>query len=73
MVDPDSGEQPIYNADRTVVLAANGEIYNHGAVREELKDSYAWQTKSDCEAIIPLYAKHGMEGAVRRLGAHLYQ
>jgi asparagine synthase (glutamine-hydrolysing) len=29
IVDPASGKQPLFNQDKTLVLAANGEIYNH--------------------------------------------
>lgn len=50
-----SGAQPIYSADKKLVLAVNGEIYNHQALREQYKDSYDFQTDSDCEVILALY------------------
>ena len=34
IVDPTSGKQPIYSKDKTIILAANGEIYNHRSIRE---------------------------------------
>jgi asparagine synthase (glutamine-hydrolysing) len=59
IVDPISGGQPLYNKERTLVLAVNGEIYNHKQFREELKDEYEFQTGSDCEVILALYQKYG--------------
>jgi asparagine synthase (glutamine-hydrolysing) len=59
IVDPESGGQPLYSPDRTMILAVNGEIYNHQQFREELAGEYEFQTKSDCEVILPLYKKYG--------------
>ena len=60
IVDPESGGQPLYNKERTHVLAVNGEIYNHKQFRDELKDEYEFQTGSDCEVILALYQKYGV-------------
>lgn len=51
---PESGAQPLTNADETIILAVNGEIYNHRLIRSSLKDSFHFKTSSDCEVIIPL-------------------
>ncbi|MFK7756609.1 MAG: asparagine synthase B [Flavobacteriales bacterium] len=59
IVDPASGGQPLYSADKSLILAANGEIYNHKELSKDL--DYDFQTKSDCEVILALYAKHGAE------------
>jgi len=59
IVDPTSGGQPIYSVDKTLILAANGEIYNHRKLRKELTLHYDFQTKSDCEVILALYQKFG--------------
>jgi asparagine synthase (glutamine-hydrolysing) len=61
IVDPISGGQPLYSADGTVVLAVNGEIYNHRELKKEFEGSYAFKTESDCEVIIPLYQKYGAD------------
>ena len=61
IVDPTSGQQPLFSSDRRFVLAANGEIYNHKELREQFKDTYEFQTKSDCEVIIALYKEKGVE------------
>ena len=57
IVDPLSGKQPLVSDDRKIILAANGEIYNHKEIRKEFEGKYNFQTGSDCEAIIPLYKK----------------
>jgi asparagine synthase (glutamine-hydrolysing) len=58
IVDPDSGSQPLRDAADELVLAVNGEIYNHQELREGLA-GYAFRTGSDCEVILPLYRQHG--------------
>ncbi len=58
IVDPKSGQQPLYNPERNLVLAVNGEIYNHQQLRNELSH-YAFQTQSDCEVILALYEEKG--------------
>jgi len=59
IVDPTSGKQPLFSEDKNLVLAANGEIYNHMELREQFGGSYAFQTKSDCEVILALYKEKG--------------
>lgn len=61
IVDPKSGGQPIYTKDNSAVLAANGEIYNHKAIRQQLEGKYDFQTQSDCEVILALYKIYGPE------------
>ena len=59
IVDPASGKQPLLSEDGTVVLAANGEIYNHKELRKSLNIPYTFKTESDCEVILALYKEHG--------------
>ena len=59
IVDPASGKQPLYNKEQTLVLAANGEIYNHRQLRSEVGEGYEFLTQSDCEVILGLYDKEG--------------
>lgn len=59
IVDPQSGGQPLYTKDKTLVLAVNGEIYNHQEIRKTLPD-YEFLTQSDCEVILALYRKKGI-------------
>ena len=59
IVDPGNGAQPLYNPERTHVLAVNGEIYNHKELEKELKVDFKFQTKSDCEVLLALYKEKG--------------
>ena len=61
IVDPASGKQPLYNHDQSVVLAANGEIYNHLELRKKYQDKYNFKTESDCEIILALYQEKGVD------------
>lgn len=61
IVDVNAGAQPLYNQQKTHVLAVNGEIYNHQALRAEYGDRYQFQTGSDCEVILALYQEKGPE------------
>ena len=62
IVDPLSGKQPLVSDDGKIILAANGEIYNHKEIRREFEGKYNFLTGSDCEAIIPLYKKYRESG-----------
>ena len=59
IVDPASGRQPLISADGQLVLAANGEIYNHRELRKRLEGQYTFQTHSDCEVLLALYREQG--------------
>ncbi len=58
IVDPKSGSQPLYSPDGQVILAVNGEIYNHQALRNSLAH-YDFTTLSDSEVILALYLEKG--------------
>lgn len=60
IVDPQSGGQPLYSPDRKLVLAVNGEIYNHRDIRARYAGRYEFQTGSDCEVILALYRDKGI-------------
>lgn len=60
IVDPQSGQQPLYSKDGKLVLAVNGEIYNHQSIRDRQTGSYEFLTKSDCEVILSLYREKGI-------------
>jgi len=61
IVDPASGKQPLFSEDNKLVLAANGEIYNHRALRKQFKGKYHFKTESDCEVILALYQEKGVD------------
>ena len=60
IVDPASGKQPLFSEDKSLVLAANGEIYNHRDLRKQFEGKYKFQTESDCEVILALYQEKGV-------------
>ena len=59
IVDPTSGKQPLISPSGNLVLAANGEIYNHRELRAPYESSYQFKTQSDCEVILALYENEG--------------
>ena len=61
IVDPQSGNQPIFSSDRKLILAANGEIYNHRDLKHNLESKYEFQTNSDCEIILASYKEKGVD------------
>ncbi len=61
IVDPASGGQPLKSPDGKLILSVNGEIYNHRAIRNGICKYYPFQTGSDCEVILALYQKKGID------------
>ncbi|KAI7983082.1 Asparagine synthetase [glutamine-hydrolyzing] 1 [Camellia lanceoleosa] len=60
IVDPASGDQPLFNEDKKIVVTVNGEIYNHEELRKRLP-KHKFRTGSDCEVIAHLYEEYGEE------------
>ncbi|GHT14814.1 hypothetical protein AGMMS4956_13380 [Bacteroidia bacterium] len=60
IVDPESGGQPLKSKDGKLILAVNGEIYNHRELRAQLEGKYEFMTGSDCEVILALYREKGI-------------
>jgi asparagine synthase (glutamine-hydrolysing) len=60
IVDPTSGKQPILSEDGLKVIAVNGEIYNHKNLKNSFVADYNFRTESDCEVILALYEKKGI-------------
>jgi asparagine synthase (glutamine-hydrolysing) len=60
IIDLIGGHQPLANADGTLWLVCNGEIYNFRELRSELQSrGYTFKTGSDCEVLLNLYAAEG--------------
>src|ERR1700740_273227 len=62
IIDLHSGDQPIFNEDRSVAVVLNGEIYNHGELRRDLqRRGHSFSTLSDTEVIVHLYEEVGAD------------
>ena len=61
IVGVSSGAQPLYNPEKTHILAVNGEIYNHKELAANLTTDFTFQTESDCEVILALYKQKGAD------------
>ena len=66
IVGVDSGAQPLASPDGRYLLAVNGEIYNHTQLRRGFEGRFDFQTHSDCEVLLPMWAAEG-DGFVGRL------
>ncbi|MEA2330480.1 MAG: hypothetical protein QOH58_618 [Thermoleophilaceae bacterium] len=60
IIDVAGGDQPFTSEDGAVTLIANGEIYNHRALRTGLEErGHEFATGSDCEVILHAYEESG--------------
>ncbi len=60
IIDLESGMQPLYNEDCSLVLICNGEIFNYKELNRELVGKgHVLRTNSDCECILHLYEEYG--------------
>lgn len=59
LVGPTSGDQPLFSEDEQTVLIANGEVYNHRELEARMP-GLRLRTRSDCEVLAHLYARHGL-------------
>jgi asparagine synthase (glutamine-hydrolysing) len=67
IIDIATGQQPLFNADKTIAIVFNGEIYNYQSLMAELQGlGYAFHTKSDTECIVHAWEAWG-ERCVDRL------
>jgi len=69
IIDLETGDQPLFNEDRSLVLSCNGEIFNYLELRSELeKRGHTFRTKTDVEVLVHLYEDKGV-GFLNRLNA----
>jgi len=67
IIDLSTGQQPLYNEDRSVVVVYNGEIYNYQSLIPELTAlGHTFRTKSDTEVIVHAWEAWG-QACVERL------
>ncbi|HDZ25518.1 hypothetical protein LCGC14_0700060 [marine sediment metagenome] len=62
IIDLETGNQPIFNDDKSVGIIFNGEIYNFREIKKELEShGYSFKTKSDTELILRAYEAYGLK------------
>lgn len=60
VIDLETGDQPVFNQDKSVIVMMNGELYNYREIRDELeKKGHKFVTKSDTEILPHLYDEYG--------------
>jgi asparagine synthase (glutamine-hydrolysing) len=69
IIDLETGDQPLFNEDRNLVLSCNGEIFNYRELTKELEQKgHTFRTKTDVEVLVHLYEEHGV-GFLNKLNA----
>ena len=61
IIDLATGNQPMYNDDKSVVIVFNGEIYNFRELKKDLEKKYKFYTTSDTEVLVHGYEEWGQE------------
>jgi asparagine synthase (glutamine-hydrolysing) len=64
------GNQPLFHPTKPYTLICNGEIYNHKELIEE--NGFETYSNSDCEVILYLYEKYGIDETVRMLDSEAF-
>ena len=60
VIDLETGDQPVFNEDKSVIVMMNGELYNYREVRADLeKRGHKFSTRSDTEILPHLYDEYG--------------
>ena len=72
IIDLSTGDQPMYNTNKDIVIVFNGEIYNFLELKEELKDKYKFATKSDTEVLLHGYEEWGHEVVKKLRGMYAF-
>src|SRR5438270_12421560 len=69
IIDLGGGDQPIVSDDRNTVIAFNGEVYNHAALRRELEGlGHRFHTQCDTEVVLHAFQQWNTECFARLRG-----
>ncbi|MBI4456235.1 MAG: asparagine synthase (glutamine-hydrolyzing) [Acidobacteria bacterium] len=63
IIDLFTGDQPIFNEDRSCAIVFNGEIYNYRELRRDLEARHRFETNTDTEVILHLYEEKGTDAS----------
>jgi asparagine synthase (glutamine-hydrolysing) len=63
IIDPAEGQQPIYNEDKSSIIVANGEVYNHALLRKRLAGPHRFKSASDSESVLHLFEEQRLSTA----------
>jgi asparagine synthase (glutamine-hydrolysing) len=73
IIDLATGQQPLYNEDRSVAVVYNGEIYNYQELIPELAAlGHVFRTRSDTEVIVHAWEAWGAQSVKRFRGIRRY-
>jgi len=68
VIDLETGDQPMFSPDGSVVIVFNGEIYNFKQLRDELSIlGFVFNTQSDTEVLINGYLAYGLDSILKRI------
>ena len=60
ILDLDGGDQPLFSADRDVVVIFNGEIFNYPELRAQLEaEGFGFETRCDTEVVLNAFLRWG--------------
>lgn len=72
IIDLNTGNQPIYNEEKDIVIVFNGEIYNFQELRKKLQKKHIFKTNSDTEVLIHGYEEWGHDLTKKLRGMYAF-
>ena len=73
IIDLNTGNQPIFNENKEIVIVFNGEIYNYQELREELiAKNHKFTTKTDTEVLVHGYEEWGTKLTEKLRGMYAF-
>lgn len=72
IIDLNTGDQPIFNEDKSIAVVFNGEIYNYRELTKELKKDHSFTTSSDTEVLVHGYEEWGDKLTGRLRGMYAF-